>query len=52
MEEVKLQSKQLREKALEALKKAKQLNRPVVFLKKGQSLEQKPKQRYKSKKRK
>ncbi|WP_018675763.1 hypothetical protein [Riemerella columbina] len=41
MEEVKLQSRQLREKALEALKKAKSLNRPVVFLKKGQSLESK-----------
>lgn len=52
MEEVKLQSKQLREKALEVLKKAKQLNRPVVFFKKGQSLEQKPKRRQKPKKKK
>lgn len=47
MEDIKWQqSKEQHRKALEILEEAKKLNRPVVFLKRGQSLETKPRQRY------
>ncbi|MBT0551592.1 hypothetical protein [Riemerella anatipestifer] len=48
MEGITLQrSKEQHRKALEVLEEAKKLNKPVVFLKRGQSLEQKPKRRNK-----
>ncbi|MEE3723958.1 hypothetical protein V2H21_01070 [Riemerella anatipestifer] len=51
MEGITLQrSKEQRKKDLKVLEEAKKLNRPVVFLKRGQSLETKPRQRNQPKK--
>lgn len=51
MEDIKWQrSKEQHRKALEVLEEAKKLNRPVIFLKRGQSLEQRVKRRNKPKK--